>query len=480
MHLTWRSVPQSSRWAMIVSTAIAVLPVCRSPMISSRCPRPIGVIASMAVMPVCNGSLTGCRATTDGDWISSARVSVALMGPLPSIGRPSASTTLPRNASPTGTERIRPVCLTRSPSSMWEASPRITQPISSRSRLNARPSTPPGNSSSSFAIARGRPFTRAMPSPASTTRPTSSRSTDGFQLSTFLRSASAMLSGSIVNAIRPCAPRRSRAGQALSNVHQASADGPVEHLVADPGDDPADDARVDDDLHLHGPAGRPRKGSRQPLAVLLVQRDRRANLRQHVLLVLGRDPSQRLDDPRQLARAALIDQEPQDVHRLRVRALPEQVADQALLVLRRERRIRERLAELRSGLESLCERVQLVLHGEQLALGLNHLEQRPGVSLDQRVLLSRHSDPSRCPSRRPARCTPRSDAGARHRRAPSPPPGSPDRPRAARPANAARRRPGRARPGSPPGRGRSSPATPAPPGPAGPGGAAPPCAGPPR
>jgi hypothetical protein len=33
-------------WLMIVSTASAVLPVWRSPMISSRWPRPTGTIAS--------------------------------------------------------------------------------------------------------------------------------------------------------------------------------------------------------------------------------------------------------------------------------------------------------------------------------------------------------------------------------------------------------------------------------------------------
>ena len=42
---------------MIVSMQMAVLPVLRSPMISSRWPRPMGVIASMALMPVCSGSL---------------------------------------------------------------------------------------------------------------------------------------------------------------------------------------------------------------------------------------------------------------------------------------------------------------------------------------------------------------------------------------------------------------------------------------
>src|SRR3954464_13576158 len=44
---------------MIVSTAIAVLPVWRSPMMSSRWPRPIGISPSIAFRPVCIGSVTG-------------------------------------------------------------------------------------------------------------------------------------------------------------------------------------------------------------------------------------------------------------------------------------------------------------------------------------------------------------------------------------------------------------------------------------
>jgi hypothetical protein len=46
---------------MIVSIAMAVLPVWRSPMISSRWPRPIGIMVSMALMPVCIGSCTDLR-----------------------------------------------------------------------------------------------------------------------------------------------------------------------------------------------------------------------------------------------------------------------------------------------------------------------------------------------------------------------------------------------------------------------------------
>ena len=50
----------------MVSTATVVLPVLRSPMISSRWPRPIGVMASMALMPVCSGSDTGWRVDDAG------------------------------------------------------------------------------------------------------------------------------------------------------------------------------------------------------------------------------------------------------------------------------------------------------------------------------------------------------------------------------------------------------------------------------
>ena len=46
--------------------ATVVLPVLRSPMISSRWPRPIGVMASMALMPVCSGSCTGLRPMMPG------------------------------------------------------------------------------------------------------------------------------------------------------------------------------------------------------------------------------------------------------------------------------------------------------------------------------------------------------------------------------------------------------------------------------
>src|SRR5881397_2439858 len=72
---------------MIVSIAIAVLPMARSPMISSRWPRPIGIIESIALIPVWSGSFTGCRLMMPGATMSTLRVFVPWSGPIPSRGR---------------------------------------------------------------------------------------------------------------------------------------------------------------------------------------------------------------------------------------------------------------------------------------------------------------------------------------------------------------------------------------------------------
>ena len=65
-------------WLMIVSIAIVVLPVGRSPMISWRWPRPIGVSESIALMPVASGSWTDLRCITPGAWSSSGAAGVGL------------------------------------------------------------------------------------------------------------------------------------------------------------------------------------------------------------------------------------------------------------------------------------------------------------------------------------------------------------------------------------------------------------------
>ena len=114
----------------MVSMAMAVLPVCLSPIINSLCPRPIGNIESMARIPVSIGSLTDFLSTIPGASCSIGRYSVLSISPCPSIGAPNASMILPTNASPTGIPAFFPVLTTRVPSRIPVSLPKRIHPIS--------------------------------------------------------------------------------------------------------------------------------------------------------------------------------------------------------------------------------------------------------------------------------------------------------------------------------------------------------------
>ena len=158
---------------MIVSIAIAVLPDWRSPMISSRWPRPIGIIESTAFRPVCIGSVTGWRWTTPGALNSAGRRSVTSMSPLPSSAMPSGETMRPSIWSPTGMSRRWPVRLTVSPSTIFSHGPKSTAPTLSDSRFSASAVTSWGSSSISNDMQFSSPWMRAMPSATERTVPTS-------------------------------------------------------------------------------------------------------------------------------------------------------------------------------------------------------------------------------------------------------------------------------------------------------------------
>ena len=163
------------RWLMTVSMATEVLPVFRSPIISSRWPRPMGVIASMALIPVCRGCFTGWR---DDDARAPGSPSACPRSRREGRGRRSAGPAGrrpgPERPSPTGTERILPVARTSWPSSSPVTSPSTTAPMESSSRLRASAFTPPSSSRISFTATLGSPVMLAMPSPISRMRPTSS------------------------------------------------------------------------------------------------------------------------------------------------------------------------------------------------------------------------------------------------------------------------------------------------------------------
>uniref|UniRef100_A0A147BVL5 Putative conserved secreted protein n=1 Tax=Ixodes ricinus TaxID=34613 RepID=A0A147BVL5_IXORI len=160
---------------MMVSMAMAVLPVCLSPMMSSRWPRPMGTRLSTALMPVSMGSFTEIRGMMPGALTPTRALPLHATGPLPSMGLPRASTTRPRSSGPTGTSTIAPVRLTMSPSLMSLSLPKTTIPTLSGSRLSAMPLRPLENSTISSAWMFFRPYTRAIPSPMDRTRPVSSR-----------------------------------------------------------------------------------------------------------------------------------------------------------------------------------------------------------------------------------------------------------------------------------------------------------------
>lgn len=101
---------------MMVSMAIAVFPVCLSPMINSLCPLPIGTKQSTDLRPVYIGSFTDFLGIIPGALISTLCLSLDLTGPNPSMALPNGSKTLPNIPSPMGTSTIAPVLLTTSPS----------------------------------------------------------------------------------------------------------------------------------------------------------------------------------------------------------------------------------------------------------------------------------------------------------------------------------------------------------------------------
>src|SRR5579872_5328669 len=244
-------------WLMIVSTATVVFPVLRSPMTSSRWPRPIGVIESIALMPVWSGSDTGWRATMPGAWISSRRIVAPPRAPLPSSGWPSGSTTRPMSASPTGTDRMRPVARTSCSSSSEVSAPRMTAPIVSSSRLSARPRVPSSNSRSSFTAAVGSPEIRAMPSPTSVILPTCSAATSGVYSATCCWSTAAISSASIVSsAIGHCSSGCSfRSDQVFTQLFKAVTGAGVDEEIAHLYDRPAQQVGLVDHQELHRAVG---------------------------------------------------------------------------------------------------------------------------------------------------------------------------------------------------------------------------------
>src|SRR3954447_4625429 len=366
---------------MIVSSAIAVFPVWRSPMISSRWPRPIGIIASIAFRPVWSGTLTGWRWTTPGALHSAGRRSVVSTSPLPSSGRPSGSTIRPSRAAPTGMSSRWSVRLTVSPSTILSQSPNSTVPTLSASRLSASPVTSCGNSSISNDMQFSSPCTRAMPSATDSTVPTSvssalPESSPSMRLFRMLVISSGLI---CIWAVLPQwldgITRLSGFRDFSSELLKAVPDRCVQDRVPHAEHDAAQDVGVDRARQLDVLA----RLLADPLAELVgdgrVERDRAGDLDGQQAVLPVPQHLELLACSEQHRHAVIFDQHVQEVDEDRV-GVHERTIEPPLLLVGREVRREEEDRELAILLDRLREGGELLLDQVELLVLLGDLEQR--------------------------------------------------------------------------------------------------------
>src|SRR3990172_139264 len=406
---------------MMVSMASAVLPVWRSPMMSSRWPRPIGTIASMDLRPVCTGWLTDWRAITPGAIFSIGLVSWVAIGPRPSIGWPSASTTRPISSGPTGTSRMRPVHFTASPSVMCLYSPRITAPTESRSRLSASPKVLPGNSSISPCMASARPCTRQMPSVRPTSVPSLRASACGANFSMRAR-ISSLISDGLSCIVVPLLT-----GQRQAQPFELAAHRTVDHEIPGADHGTADEPGIGFTLECHFAVEPLLQGPGQRRAFFIAERAGRDHGRLDRALGIGAQLREHLRDHGQQTETAVLRQQPDEI-RAAVAELLAHELDENLrnLLLRQFRAAEQRLHRGLAGARGRGR--QHPRPGGQLLLCLRGLERRLGVGTGDGERLGhglRFGPPARSGasggswrrSRVPESCRPRQWPRSRSRRA---------------------------------------------------------------
>src|SRR5438094_4551030 len=235
------------------------------------------------------------------------RVVLVLIGPLPSTGMPSGFTTRPMSASPAGVSMMRPVVRTSSPSLIFWYSPRMIAETVSSSRLNARPNVSRPKSRSSEAMHPARPWMRAMPSPTSTTVPTSTDS--AFPSKRWICALMmSVISELFAISLSSRLAARELAGQALELRAQRCVDETVADLHARAADEP----RVDRERGLDRLAAGALELSQDVGALALVQFERGGDLRVHDALASIDEIAERARDVGHERDAIALDQDVED------------------------------------------------------------------------------------------------------------------------------------------------------------------------
>src|SRR3954454_16531569 len=362
---------------MIVSIAIAVFPVWRSPMMSSRWPRPMGIIESIAFSPVCIGSVTGWRWTTPGALCSAERVSLVLMSPLSSSGRPSGSTRRPSSSSPTGISSSLPVLFTVSSSETLSHFPNSTAPTLSSSRLSASPTTSCGSSSISKLRQLSTPWMRAIPSPISRTVPTSERSAESTSRPS-IRSLriDAISSGLISICLRHSFLRRG--SDALSQFLEPVPDARVQDHVPHLQDQPTQDVRVDPGGELDRGAGLLLDLRSDPLRDPGVEIHRARHRDPEALVLLVPEGVELALDPEDRGHPALLQEQLEETAQLRL-GIRDRLMEPLDLLGGGEIRTEEEELHVPVAVEGVDELAELVADRVELPTVLRRPEQGPRV-----------------------------------------------------------------------------------------------------
>src|SRR5215207_7067013 len=358
---------------MIVSIAIAVFPVWRSPMISSRWPRPIGIIESIAFSPVCIGSSTGLRWTTPGALCSAARLSEVLISPLSSSGCPSGSTRRPSSCSPTGISSRRPVRFTVSPSETLSQSPNRTAPTLSSSRLSASPTTSCGSSSISSDMQLSTPCTRAIPSPISSTVPTSERSADSTSRPSIRSRRMLAISSGLISMWR-LVPFLRRLGDALSQFLEPVANTRVQDHVPNLQHQAAEDVRVDPALQLDRIAGLLLDLLADSSDYIPIELDSAGHRHAESLVLLRPEGVELAANPEDHRHPVLLDQQAEEVEQLRL-GVGDRLLQPLALLSRGEVGAEEEELHLPVLAERIDELPELIANRVELPFGLGRLEE---------------------------------------------------------------------------------------------------------
>src|SRR3954469_6856333 len=300
------------------------------------------------------------------------------MSPLSSRGRPSGSTRRPSSSSPTGISSSFPVRFTVSPSETLSHSPKSTAPTLSSSRFNANPTTSWGSSSISSDMQLSTPWMRAIPSPISSTVPTSERSAESVSRPSIRSRRMLAISSGLISMLR-LIPFLRRRRDAFSQFLEPVANARIQDHVAHLHHQSTEDVGIHAALELDRVPRLLLDLGADPLGDLGIELDGARHRDAKPLVLLCPERVELTADPEDHRHPTLLQEQLQEVEELRLR-----VGDSALqrfdLLRRGEGGAEQEELHFPVLVESVDELAELIADRVELPLVHRSLEQGAGVN----------------------------------------------------------------------------------------------------